>query len=145
MATDASQPLKVSRPASADLAALTGNGQFLFVKMAATASSTHFAIGQLVVAQAGDHNILGVSQSKPTAAGQMCEVVVIGVTKVKAVGAITAGATLGPDANGLAQAVTVTGSTYTKSSVGVLMQDSDAAANDVATAVVNCLAPLAGT
>ncbi len=147
MATDGSQPLKVSEAASADLVALAdgSKGQYHFVKKAATASSTHFAVGQLVVATAGDHNVLGVCQAKPTAAGQMCEVVVIGRTKVKSAGAITAGATLGPDATGLAQAVTVTGSTYTKCSVGILDQNADASTSDICTALVNCLAPLAGT
>lgn len=146
MATSAGQPLKFSAPASVDLAALTDRGQFRFVKIAGTTSSSHFAPGQLVLAQPGDHNILGVSQSKPTAVGQMVEVVVLGFTKVVAGTAITEGAPLGPDSNGAAQAVTVTGSTYTKSAVGILANSGvDAANNDIVRALVNCPTGLAGT
>jgi TRAP-type C4-dicarboxylate transport system permease small subunit len=137
MAVEASQPLKVSYPASGDLSA----SQYFFVALNSS--------GQAVVVTSATQTPIGVLQNKPKAAGQMAEVVVIGVTKVVAAGTIAVGAQVSFTSAGKlttpATGVTGLGASYVQGTqlvVGFLYTQAAAAANDVTTAVINCLNPL---
>lgn len=138
MATEASQPLKISLEASADLSA----SQYCFVKQDTN--------GRAAVAAAASDAVIGILQNKPKALGQMAEVVVVGVSKVVSSGTIAVAAAIGTDSTGKAQSVTPTGlgGSYvqgTKLAVGYLKQTSAAATSDVCTVVVNCLNPTPAT
>lgn len=80
-----------SAPAAANLS----DKQFLFLKMDNTGA----------VAVAGDGELVcGVLQNTPDAAGKSCTVGHLGIAKVKAGGAITAGAVVASDGTGKAVA-----------------------------------------
>lgn len=82
--------------AGADLSA----AQFKFVK---------FSTGKLVVAAAGNDQVYGVLQNKPTS-DQVCELEVFGTTKMVAGAAVAAGAVVMSDAQG--RAITGTSTNY---------------------------------
>ena len=124
MAYEASQPLKLSLEAGADLSAL----QYYFVKLNSS--------GKAVAVAAVTDIPIGVLQNKPTS-GNQAEIVVIGVSKVSADAAVTAGAQLGAAADG--QAVSyVAGTDTTKCLVGQAIT-SAGAAGVIFTAIVNCV------
>lgn len=130
MATEASQPLKISLVAAADLS----GGQFYFVTLDTN--------GKAALITATTDRPVGVLQNKPTAAGQSAEIVVLGVTKIKTAGALTQGThLLGPDNAGKAVARTVTASTNWVGGVPL----ETASSGDVISALVNCVVPLPGT
>lgn len=137
MATEAQQCLKVSYPAGADLSGL----QYTAVKLNAS--------GQAVGVAAATDRAVGILQNKPKAAGQMAEIVVVGVTKIVSGGAIPVGSNVSFTATGKAQApgtgVNGFGGAYvqaTQQVVGYLYAQAAAANNDVTSAVVNFTTPL---
>lgn len=109
--------------ASADLSAK----QYYFVKMSGNKTVT-------VCAAATDKPV-GVLQNKPTS-GQEAEVCGIGVTKVSSDAALTAGTLIGTSSDGQADAKTP-GTDTTEYTVGQVLMASGAA-NELATALVNC-------
>lgn len=137
MATEASQPLKVSYPAGGDISAQ----QYLFVKLNGS--------GQVVAIAAATDRPIGILQNKPKAAGQMAEVVVVGVSKCVAAGTIGVGANISFTSAGKASTpatgIVGLGAGYVQGTqfvVGYLYAQAAAAANDVTSVVVNCLNPL---
>ncbi len=137
MATEASQPLKLSYPASGDLSA----SQYNFVKLNGS--------GQVTAITAATDIPIGVLQNKPKALGQMAEITVIGVTKVNAGGAIGIAKQISFTAAGKASTPATgengLGAAYVQATqlvVGFLYQQTAAANNDVCSVVVNCLNPL---
>lgn len=159
MATEAQQPLKLSLPASAALGAAmvlanagTGVAQYCFVK--------RDAAGRATLCTSASDVPVGVLQNKPVAVDQMCEIVVIGLTKVIATTGGTAFSTfndgVAPFTDGTAQKATATGfgGAYvqgTKSVVGKIGVIGGTgvglpAAGDTTRAIVNCSAsPTPGT
>lgn len=132
MATEASQPLKITLAAAADISAK----QFMFVKIDTA--------GKAAAITATTDVPIGVLQNKPTAAGQTAEIVVVGVTKIVAGGTVTPGTDLlGPDNAGKAVVRTVTASTNWVA--GRPLGGAAWASSDVQSAVVNCVFPLPGT
>lgn len=125
MATEASQPLKISLPASAALAtavadqnAGSGNAQYCFVK--------RDTAGRATLCTSASDTPIGVLQNKPLHEDDACEIVVAGVTKA-VVGAGSAFTTfndhVAPYTDGTAQKATPVGwgAAYTqgtKSAVG---------------------------
>lgn len=113
MATEASQPLKISLPASAALAAAVvsydasggTNPQYLFV--------TRDSAGRVIVCSSATAVPIGVLQNKPTVQDQPCEIVVVGITKVQTTSGGTAFTTfndgVAPYTDGTAQKATATG------------------------------------
>ena len=126
MAYQASQPLKLSLVAGADLS----GKQYYFVKLNAS--------GEAVVCDAVTDRPVGVLQNKPIA-GRTAEITVIGVTKVSSDAGITAGAAIGTSVDG--QAVTKTIGTDTTNFVVGQMLTTTGAADVIGTAIVNCAAP----
>lgn len=138
MALEASQPLKISVPAGADLSTL----QYTAVKRDAS--------GNAVAVAAATDEAIGILQNKPTAAGQMAEIVVVGVSKMVSGGAISIGDPVAFTAAGKAQTCTRQGfgAAYaqgTKRCVGQLYGTAAAANNDVCSVVVNFLNPTPAT
>lgn len=150
MATEAQVALKISLPASAALGAamVTANGgtgvaQYCFVK--------RDTAGRVILCTSATDVPIGVLQNKPLGIDQMCEIVVIGITKIN-VGAGTTFTTfndgVAPYTDGTAQKATAIGwaSGYvqgTKSCVGKLAPIGGTgvglpAASDVARFVVDC-------
>jgi hypothetical protein len=115
--------ISISVPASADLSAK----QYTFVTVNTS--------GLLVNTGDGAYAI-GVLQDKPAAAGEVGEVAISGVVKVKAGGAITAGNAVASDLNG--EAIVAASADIR---LGVAMQD--AAENDVISIVFNPAAAVA--
>lgn len=114
--------------AGADLSA-AGN-QYKFVKYSAD--------NTVVLCAAATDKPCGVLQNRP-ANGEAAEVVAIGVTKVQADAALSAGAAIGTSADGQADAKTV-GTDTTEYIVGQVQRGASAAAA-LATALVNCASP----
>lgn len=166
MATEAQQPLKLSLPASAALgaavvaqnaAAVDVNtvgslAQYLFVK--------RDTAGRAIVCTSASDVPVGVLQNKPTAIDQMCEIVVIGITKAITTTSGTAFSTfndgVAPYTDGSAQKATPIGwgASYvqgTKSVVGKIgviggTGQGLPAANDTTRIIINCAsAPTPGT
>lgn len=142
MATEASQPLKISVEAAGDISA----SQYLFMKYDASGHAT-------VITSATD-KVIGVLQNKPKAAGHMAEIVVAGVTKVIAPGAVAIGAYVGPDSAGKCQSITVQGygASYvqgTKQILGYKYEspghEGAAATSDKFSAVIDCTTTAPGT
>lgn len=135
MALEASQPLKISAPAAADLSA----SQYLAVKRDAS--------GNVVVVTAATDEAIGILQNKPKAAGQMCEIVVIGVTKMVAVGVIAPVDAVAFDAAGKAVTAARTGfgGGYVQGTKRAIGQPynltANTAASDVVAVTVNFLNP----
>jgi hypothetical protein len=126
MAIQASQPLKISLVAGADLSAK----QFYFVKLNSS--------GQAVVCAAVTDIPVGILQNTP-ASGSVAEVTVVGVSKVSSDAGLTAGNQIGTSADGQAAAYTA-GTDTTKYIVGQMLTTTGAAAV-IGTAVINCVAP----
>lgn len=126
MATEASQPLKDTRVAAADLSAK----QYHFVKLDST--------GKVAAITAITDIPYGVLQNKPNT-DQEAEVVIIGITKVIADGVLDEGNLIGTSADGQADAI-VAGTDVTVYIVGQCRLAAGAAGR-TATAVVNCAAP----
>lgn len=127
MAWEASQPLKDSREAGADLS----TSQYCFVELSST--------GTVTVCNAATDVPYGVLQNNPTS-GKMAEIVIIGITKLKADAALaTIGTAIGTSADGKADAK-VAGTDTTEYIVGRTLSVS-AAENEIITAVVNCASP----
>lgn len=122
MAYEASQPLKITLEAAADLSAQ----QYRFVTLDAN--------GRAAVTTATTDKVIGVLQNKPSALGQTAEIVVIGVTKMSADAAIAIADGLATSVDGQA-AVDNTGTArgYALTAAG--------AAGVVFTAIVNCVNP----
>lgn len=116
-----------TRKAGADLSAL----QFTFVKIDTD--------GDVVGCSAVTDRPYGVLQNNP-AAGEVCEITVIGVTKIKAGAALAnAGVAIGTDTSGRAVAKTL-GTDITHYLAGQLLTAAGAA-NEIVTAVVDCANP----
>jgi hypothetical protein len=107
--------------AAADLSA----HQFKFVKMTSTGVALCSAITDTPI---------GVLQNTPTA-GQPCEIMVSGVTKVVTAAALAAGADIGTSTNGRAQAAAGAGATVS----GVIVE-ATAATDQIGSALINCAA-----
>lgn len=153
MATEASQPLKISLPASAALATAVvnfdaGTGvdpQYTFV--------TRDSAGRVIVCASATAVPIGVLQNKPIHQDDACEIVVVGVTKVQVTSAGTPFTTfndgVAPYTDGTAQKATATGfgAAYvqgSKSMVGKIAQVGGLgvglpAAGDVARFVIDCV------
>jgi hypothetical protein len=112
--------------AAADLS----SHQFKFVKI--TADNT------VNVCAAVTDVPIGVLQNTPTS-GQAAEICAIGVTKVSADEALSAGDIIGTSADAQAQDVTV-GTETTVYAVGQVI-DGTSAAGGIATCAISCLAP----
>ncbi len=126
MATEASQPLKDTRVAAADLSAK----QYHFVKLDTDGK---------VAAITGATDIpYGVLQNKPIADAE-AELVLLGITKISADEALNEGDVLGTSADGQAQVI-VAGTDTTVYIVGRCRLAAGAAGR-LGTAVVNCVAP----
>ena len=126
MAIQASQPLKISLVAGADLSAK----QYFFVKLNSS--------GQAVVCAAVTDIPVGILQNTP-ASGSVAEITVVGVSKVSSDAGLTAGNQIGTSADGQAAAY-VAGTDTTKYIVGQMLTTTGAAAV-IGTAVINCVAP----
>ena len=129
MAYKASQPLKITLTAGADLSAK----QFYFVKISGS--------GTCDVCSGATDKPVGVLQNKPTS-GQAAEIVVLGVTKVSSDAALTAGNLIGTSADGQADAKTP-GTDTTEYIVGQMVTTTGAA-GVIGTAIVNCASPVRG-
>jgi len=129
MAYKASQPLKITMTAGADLSAK----QFYFVKIS--------GVNTVDVCSAATDKPVGVLQNKPTS-GQAAEIVVIGVTKVSSDAGLTAGNLIGTSGDGQADAKTP-GTDTTEYIVGQMLTTTGAAAV-IGTAVINCASPTRG-
>lgn len=82
---------------------------------------------------------VGVLQNKPDALGKAAEVMMLGVSKVSADGAITLPSLIGTSADGQADAIAA-GTDTTVYVAGQALEAASAAGN-IVTAVINCLAP----
>ena len=129
MAYKASQPLKLTLTASADLSAK----QFYFVKIDGA--------GTCDVCSGATDKPVGVLQNKPTS-GQAAEIVVLGVTKISSDAALTAGNLIGTSADGQADAKTP-GTDTTEYIVGQMVTTTGTA-GVIGTAIVNCASPVRG-
>lgn len=129
MATEASQPLKDTRVAAANLTAK----QYHIVKLDNT--------GKVDVCSAITDVPYGVLQNNPNT-DQEAEIVIIGITKIKADGTLDEGNLIGTSNDGQADAI-VAGTDTTVYVVGVAR--SAALVGEIATAVVNCAAPSRAT
>lgn len=116
---------KFNIAAGADLSAK----QYTFVKISGTG---------VISAAAATDVVIGVLQNSPKS-GQVAEVAVSGITKLKASAAITAGALVGTTSTGLAVAV-VAGTDTTKFVLGQAITAAGAA-NDIITVAVDASAP----
>lgn len=126
MAYKASQPLKITLEAAADLSAK----QYYFVKIDSN--------GKAAVCAALTDVPIGVLQNKPTA-GQAAEIVVVGVSKVSSDAALNEGDLIGPSGDGQADARVI--GTDTTHYVGGQMLTATGAANVIGTAIINCASP----
>lgn len=115
-----------TRRAAADLSAL----QFQYVKQDAAG---------LIAAITADTDVpFGVLQNDPKA-GQEAKVMRLGVSKLKGSAALARNAQVGPAADG--RAVTRTVGTDVTKYVGGMIIEPTGAANELATASVDCMAP----
>jgi len=126
MAYKASQPLKITLEAAADLSAK----QYNFVKVDSN--------GKAAACSGATDVPIGVLQNDPTA-GQTCEIVVTGVTKISSDAALNEGDLIGTSADGQADAKTP-GTDTTNYVVGQMMT-ATGAAGVIGTALVNCANP----
>ena len=126
MAYQASQPLKISLVAGADLSAK----QYYFVKLNSS--------GQAVVCAAVTDIPVGILQNTP-GSGKVAEITVVGVSKVSSDAGLTAGNQIGTSSDGQAAAYAA-GTDTTKYIVGQMLTTTGAA-DVIGTAVINCVAP----
>ncbi len=115
-----------TREAAADLSA----AQFKFVKVDAN--------GKMAAIAAATDKPAGVLQNKPTS-GQQCLVAKLGMTKISADAALNEGDSIGPSADGQADAK-VEGTDTTEYICGT-MRDNPGAAGEIGTAWINCINP----
>lgn len=118
--------IKFTGIAGADLSAK----QYCFVKMSAA--------NTVVICAAITDIPIGVLQNAPTS-GQEAEVLVAGISKVKAGGVITVPSLIGTDASGLADAIAA--GTDTTVYVAGQVITAAGAANDIITSTINLSAP----
>jgi hypothetical protein len=111
--------------AGADLSAK----QFYFMKLS--------AFNTVVVCAAITDKPIGVLQNKPDAAGKAAEVMMLGISKVSADGAITVGDSLGTSADGQADSIAA-GTDTTVYTAGTALEAATAA-GQIVTAAINCL------
>ena len=131
MAWEAQQPLKDgTRVAGEDLSA----AQYHFVTLEAD--------GEVDLADAATDKPYGVLQNNPVA-GQPCEIVLIGFTKLVQSASINPGVTIGTNADGEADAKVV-GTDVTEYIVGQMVHNGGAD-QAIGTAVVNCVAATRAT
>lgn len=104
--------------------------QYYFVKLSANKTA--------VACNAATDRPIGVLQNTPLS-GQACEIVTTGVTKISSDVALSAGNLIGPSADGQAEPRTP-GTDTTKYTCGQVIEGTGAA-NELATAVVDCAAP----
>ena len=123
MAYEASQPLKISLEAGADLSAK----QYYFVKLDSA--------GKAIVCAGTTDKPIGVLQNKPTS-GQTAEITVLGVSKVSTDAALAIDDLIGTSADGQAAAY-VNGTDTTKYIVGRALVTSGGA-GEITTILVNC-------
>lgn len=127
MAYEASQPLKISLEAAADLS----SKQYYFVKTDAN--------GKAAVCAAATDLPCGILQNKPTS-GQVAEIVVVGVSKVSSDAALNEAELIGPAGDG--QADKKIPGTDTTEYVGGQMLTATGGAGVIGTALINCAAPV---
>jgi hypothetical protein len=82
---------------------------------------------------------IGVLQNKPDALGKAAEVMIVGISKVSADGAITLPSLIGTSADGQADAIAA-GTDTTVYVTGQALEAA-AAAGNIITAAINCLNP----
>ena len=111
--------------AGADLSAAANQYKFVEITGAGTVN----------VCNAATDRPVGVLQNRPLA-GQPAEIVAIGITKLQADAALSAGAIIGTSADGQADAK-VPGTDLTEYVVGTIIEGTTAAGG-IATAIVNC-------
>lgn len=122
--------LSISFPTNADLS----SNQFYFVKLSSA---------NAVLPTAATDLPIGILQNKPKS-GQNAEVMVYGVSKVVANGALSSGNTVGTDSSGKAASY-ANGTDTTKYIVGIVLPWGVTSANNgVATIAFNCLTPNRG-
>lgn len=125
MAVEGSQPFKLGHlVANADLSA----HQYKFVKLDS---------GGVAAVSAVTDKVIGVLQNKPKA-GQPCEIVTLGMTKVQADADLAFDDLIATSADGQAQTFTA-GTDTTAFCAGRMISDPGAA-GELATAIVNCIA-----
>jgi hypothetical protein len=117
----------VSLEAAADLSA----HQYKFVKLNSS--------GQIAAIAAATDIPVGVLQNKPAAAGDVGEVMVLGVTKLQGDADLVKGNQIGTSADGQADAKTA-GTDTTEYAVGQVLEDNSVAAGLI-TALINCANP----
>lgn len=109
---------------------LSSTGQYRFVKLDGN--------GDVVLCAAITDKPIGVLQNDP-GLGEECEIMVTGVTKLEADGAVTVGAEIGTSADGQGDVI-VSGTDTTVFKVGQALQAASGAAVLFA-CMINCLAP----
>lgn len=128
MAYEGPQIKLVNVTAAADLSAATN--QFRFVEIVGN--------NQINVCNGATDRPCGVLQNLPRS-GEAAEVVAIGITKVQADAALTAGALIGTSADGQADAKTP-GTDTTEYVVGQMLTGASGA-GAIGTALINCASP----
>lgn len=124
MATEASQPLKITLQAASDLSSY----QYHFIKMDSAGKATPVT--------ATTDAPIGVLQNNPSNTNEGCEVVVVGVTKLSADAAVNIGAYIGVSADG--QATMKTAGTDTTGYLAGVALDTASTASIIFTGLVNC-------
>lgn len=114
-----------SRKAGADLS----TKQYHFVKLDSS--------GDVVICSAVTDLVYGVLQNAPTA-GQTAEVMLAGISKVKADGTIAVGALIGTSSDGQADSIAA-GTDTTVYAVGRYIGTAAAAAGDIIPCLINTL------
>lgn len=122
MAYESSQPVKISLKAGADLSA----EQFKFVKLNSS--------GDVVVAAATTDRPIGVLQNTPTS-GQVADVAIAGITKVKAGGTASVGNPVFTSASATAVTATIGSAASTFYVQGTFLED--ASAGQIVSVVIN--------
>lgn len=132
MAYEGPQIKLVGVTAAADLSAATN--QFRFVEIVGN--------NQVNICNGATDRPVGVLQNLPRS-GEAAEVVAIGVTKIQADAALTAGALIGTSADGQADAKTP-GTDTTEYVVGQMLTGASGA-GAIGTALINCASPCRAT
>lgn len=127
MAYEASQPLKISLTAGADLS----SSQYRLVKLDGS--------GNAVVCSGVTDIPVGVLQNKPTSGGA-AEIVVVGVSKVNTDAALSIGALIGTSADGQADAK-VAGTDTTEYVIGRMLTATGGSGGQLGTALINAASP----
>jgi len=125
MSWEQAQPVKITRAAEADLSAL----QYHFVKAGSS--------GGVVTCDTQGENALGVLQNKPTS-GKDAVIVMLGITKLKAMAAIADGAGLTVSDVTATEAEADDSPASAEHVLGKSIHGQAAVAGDIITALVNC-------